>query len=192
MDKNAAQSRRGVREPTPPWLVADRDSVSSLFRRELKIQGNILEQGRSDQMSLLSLSRQIESALEKGYNEKEEVEAIITAMKPGLQLPSYIETLRDSALPRLRQIPRSHYREKSGTQLYQELATMCQGPKETPDAFLLKALDFRQKFLFASQEANTNLRYDPSLVQGLFLRTIETCFRDYNFLTKLRPILQKS
>ena len=128
----------------------------------------ILEQGRNDQMSFFSLSWQIENALEKGYSEKEVVGAIIKAIKPGLQLRSYIETLQDVKLPRLRQILRSHYREKSGTQLYQELAPICQGPKETPDAFLLRALDLRQKILFASQEADTNLKYDPSLVQGLF------------------------
>ena len=140
-------------------------------------------------MSFVSLSRQIESAIEKGYSEKEVIEAIIKSMKPGLQLRNYIETLRDLTLARLTQILRSHYKEKSGTQLYQELAAMCQGPKESPETFLLRALDLRQKILFASQEADTSLKYDPGLVQGMFLRTIETGLRDDIILMKLRPIL---
>eukprot|EP00794_Sanderia_malayensis_P011481 gene11481-12678_t len=168
----------------------DQHNFSFIFRRELKIQGQIGEQGRGDQVSFVSLSRQIESGLEKGYSEKEITEAIIKSMKPGLQLRSYIETLRDLTLPRLRQILRSHYKEKSGTQLYQELATICQGQKETPETFLLRALDLRQKILFACQEADTNLKYDFKLVQGMFLRSIETGLRYDNILTKLRPILQ--
>ena len=94
-------------------------------------------------------------------------------------------------MPRLRQILMSHYKEKSGTQLYQELATICQGQKETPEAFLLRCLDLRQKILFASQEADAYLRYDPTLVQGMFLRSLETGIRDDNILAELRPLLQK-
>ena len=102
----------------------DPNNVSSLLRRELKIYGQIGEQGKNDQLSFVSLSRQIETAMEKGYTQTEVVEAVIKAMKPGLQLRIYIETLQDLTLPRLRQILRSHYKEKSGTLLYQELATI--------------------------------------------------------------------
>ena len=169
--------------------IVDPNNVSSLLRRELKIYGQIGEQGKNDQLSFVSLSRQIDTAVEKGYTQKEVVEAVIKAMRPGLQLRSYIETLQDLTLSRLRQILRSHYKEKSGTQLYQELATICQGPKESPDAFLLRALDLRQKVLFASKEADASLKYDPELVQGMFLRSVETGLRDDNILTKFRQVL---
>ena len=169
--------------------IVDPNNVSSLLRRGLKIYGQTGEQGKNDQLSFVSLSRQIETAVEKGYTQTEVVEAVIKAMKPGLQLRSYIETLQDLTLPRLRQILRSHYKEKSGTQLYQELATICQGPKESPDAFLLRALDLRQKVLFASREATASLKYDPELVQGMFLRSVETGLRDDNILTKFRQVL---
>ena len=167
-ERNSAQNPRSVRNSASTWNVPNQQDAASFFRRELKIQGQIGEQGQNDQMSFVSFSRQLESAVEKGYSEKEVIEAIIKSMKPGLQLRSYIETLRDLTLPRLRQILRSHYKEKSGTQLYQELATMCQGPKESPETFLLRALDLREKILFASQEVDTNLKYDPDLVQGMF------------------------
>ena len=173
------------------WTPIEHPSASSLFRREFKIYGQINDQGRGDQLSFVSLSRQIEGAIEKGYSDMEIVEAVIKAMKPGMQLRSYLETVRDLTLPRLRQILMSHYKEKSGTQLYQELATIYQGQKETPEAFLLRCLDLRQKILFASQEADASLRYDPTLVQGMFLRSLETGLRDDNILAKLRPFLQK-
>ena len=173
------------------WTPIEQSNVNSLFRREFKIYGQINEQGKGDQLSFVSLSRQIEGAIEKGYTDKEVVEAVIKAMKPGMQLRSYVETVRDLTLPRLRQILISHYKEKSGTQLYQELATIFQRQKETPEAFLLRCLDLRQKILFASQEADAYLRYDPILVQGMFLRSLETGLRDDNILAKLRPLLHK-
>ena len=178
-------------EVEKPWTPIEQSNVNSLFRREFKIYGQINEQGKGDQLSFVSLSRQIEGAIEKGYTDKEVVEAVIKAMKPGMQLRSYVETVRDLTLPRLRQILMSHYKEKSGTQLYQELATIFQGQKETPEAFLLRCLDLRQKILFASQEADAYLRYDPILVQGMFLRSLETGLRDDNILAKLRPLLHK-
>ena len=133
--------------------IVDPNNVSSLLRRKLKIYGQRFK------LSFVSLSRQIETAMKKGYTQMELVEAVtvIKAMKPGLRLRSYIETLQDLTLPRLRQILRSHDKEKSGNQLYQELATICQGPKESPDASLLRALDLRQKVLFTSREANASL-----------------------------------
>ncbi len=173
------------------WPLSGPQSMNSLFRRELKIHGQINEQEKGDQLSFVSLSRQIESAIEKGYTAKEVVEAVLKAMKPGMKLRSYLETLHDLTLPRLRQILRSHYKEKSGTLLYQELATIFQAQKESPESFLLRALDLRQKILFASQEADANLKYDPKLVQGMFLRSLETGLRDDNILAKLRPILHK-
>ena len=106
------------------WTPIEQSNVNSLFRREFKIYGQINEQGKGDQLSFVSLSRQIEGAIEKGYTDKEAVEAVIKAMKPGMQLRSYVETVRDLTLPRLRQILISHYKEKSGTQLYQEQATI--------------------------------------------------------------------
>ena len=129
-----------------------------------------MSQEKGNQFSFVSLSRQIEGAIGRGYTDNEVVEAVIKAMKPGMQLGSYVETVRDLTLPRLRQILMSHYKEKSGTQLYLELDTICQGQKETPEAFLLRCLDLRQKILFASQEADAYLRYDSFLVQGMFLR----------------------
>ena len=192
MDRNYAQNPRSVRHSASTWNVPNQEDIASFFRRELKIQGQIGGQGGSDQLSFVSLSPQIKSVVEKEYGEKEVLEAIIKSMKPGLQLHSFIKTLRDLTLPRLRQILISHYKGKSCTQLYQELATVCQGAKERPEIFLLRALDLRQKILFATQEADTNLKYDPSLIQGLFLRTIETGLRDDNILMKLRPILQNA
>ena len=61
------------------------------------------------------------------------------------------------------------FKEKDRTSLYQGLTTVFQGPKETSLSFLLTALDMGQKILFASQEAGSELSYNPELVQRIFL-----------------------
>ena len=66
---------------------------------------------------------------------------------------------------------RSHFQEKSATELYQQLTTIVQSPEESPQSFLIRALDLRQKVLFASKEAGVKIKSDGSLVQGLFLHS---------------------
>ena len=47
-----------------------------------------------------------------------------------LKLRSCLEMMNDMSLARLKQILRAHFKEKSGTEVYQELASLCQGPKD--------------------------------------------------------------
>ncbi|CAB3994835.1 Hypothetical predicted protein, partial [Paramuricea clavata] len=81
--------------------------------------------------------------------------------------------------------------EKSATELYQQLTTIVQSPEESPQSFLIRALDLRQKVLFASKEAGVKIKYDESLVQGLFLHSLETGLHHEAVRTKLRPFLQQ-
>ena len=74
--------------------------------------------------------------------------------------------------------------------MYQNLASLCQGPKETPQAFLIRALDLRQSTLFASDEDTNVLKYDKEHIQKLFLRTVETGPQDESIRAKLRPYLK--
>ena len=108
-----------------------------------------------------------------------------------MQLRCYLETVSDLTLPKLRAILRSHFQEKSATELYQQLTTIVQSPEESPQSFLIRALDLRQKVLFASKEAGVKIKYDESLVQGLFLHSLETGLHHEAVRTKLRPFLQQ-
>ena len=108
---------------------------TSMFRREFKIMGQIGEVGQRE-----------------GYSKGEVVNAIINSISPGLQIKSYLEGSGQISLARLRKILRSHYKEGSATDLYQELLTMSQEPKEDPVNLLIRAIDCRQKIIFASRE----------------------------------------
>lgn len=160
------------------------------FKRELKIMGQIGEPGQKDKLTFVSLVRQIEGALQKGYKPLDVVDAVVRAINPGMRLRSYLESMNDLTLPRLRSILRSHYEEKSATELYQQLSTLVQGSQEGPQSFLIRALDTRQKIMFASKEADAQLKYDPKLVQGMFLHAVDTGLQDEAVRTRLRPFLQ--
>ncbi|KAL6465912.1 hypothetical protein MHYP_G00260450 [Metynnis hypsauchen] len=164
----------------------------SFWSREFKISGQIGEPGQKDRLTFSSLARQIEHGLNKGVSEVEIVDAVIRAIAPGMQLRSYLEGRANLTLPTLRRILRSHYQERSATELYKQLTSEVQGIKETPQAFLIRALDLRQKILFASQESESGLKYDSGLVQNLFLHTVLTGLQNDNIKRDLQPYLEQS
>ena len=145
--------------------------------------------GQKDRLTFSSLARQIENGLSKGYPDSEITDAVIRAITPGLQLRSYLEGKENLTLPALRRILRSHYQERSATELYKQLTSEVQSSKETPQNFLIRAMDLRQKILFASQEVESSLKYDPALVQSLFMHTVLTGLQNDNIKSDLQPYL---
>ena len=145
--------------------------VKTALRRDFKIMGVIGGEEQKDRLSFVSLIRQIDAGREKGYKEREIIDVVIRAISPSLKLRSYLETMKVLTLAKLRQMLRTHYKQKSGTELYQELTTMCQSPKETPQDFLIRALELRQ-ILFASQAEGGTIKYESSLVHPLFLHAV--------------------
>ena len=107
-----------------------------------------------------------------------------------MRFRSYLEGLEDLTLPKLRHILRSHYQENSATELYRQLSTLVPKPQESPQSFLIRALDTRQKLLFASQEVDTQLQYGSKLVQGMFLLALDTGLQDKAARNWPRPFLQ--
>ena len=163
----------------------------SILRREFKISGQIGEPGQADKLTYVSLIHQIESAIEKGFTEKEIADGIIKSISPHSSLRNYILTLPDRSLAKLRKFLRVFFQEKTAADLFQELVTTCQGPRETAQQFLLKILDARNKVYFATQEENTQAEYSAALVQKSFLKSFETGLRDENLVTNLRPLLRQ-
>ncbi len=115
--------------------------VTSTWQKDFKISGLIGELGQKDRLSFSSLARQIEGGLKKEYTEQEILDSVIRAITPGLQLRSYLEGKAGLTLPMLRRILRSHYQEKNVTELYKQLTTEVQSTRETPQSFLIRALD---------------------------------------------------
>ena len=117
--------------------------------RDFKIMGVIGGEEQKDRLSFVSLMRQIDVGLEKGYKEHEVIDAIIRAISLSLKLRSYLETMKEVTLSKLRQMLRAHYKQKSGPELFQEVTTMYQSPRESPQNFLVRTVDLHQQVLFA-------------------------------------------
>eukprot|EP00794_Sanderia_malayensis_P010477 gene10477-11576_t len=100
--------------------------------------------------------------------------------------------MKNLSLKELRQILRSHYCEKSATEAYQELTNVVQEPNETALNFLMRALKLRQHILLASEEKESKIRYDTTLVQNVFINAVETGLVDDAIRTRIRPFLEMS
>lgn len=165
-------------------------NVESILRREFKIVGSI--GGEKDKLSYVGLMRQIESGTAKGYKEAEIIEAVIRCINSSTKLKSYLEIMKDITLQKLCQILRVHYQEKSASELYKELTTLAQGPKESAQDFLLRALSLRERTLFASEAEEPGRRYERSLIKGTFVHGFETGLREEVIRNKIRNSLHDS
>ena len=165
--------------------------IAKAFKRDFKIFGTISGESHKDGLSFVSLVRQIDTGIKSGYKETEIIEAVIRAVSPSLKLRSYLEMMSELSLSRLKQILRAHFKEKSATEIYQELAQLCQGPKESAQDFLIRAMNLRQQVIFSSQTVDSTVKYEPSLVQSLFIHVVETGLQQESIRAKLRPLLEK-
>ena len=59
---------------------------------------------------------------------------------------------------------RSYFQEKSPTELFQQLATTVQEPKEEPQAFVTRCMELRQKILFGNKEADLGAVTGPGRI----------------------------
>ena len=87
-----------------------------------------------------------------------------------LPLRSYLEGWEQLSLSS-RKILRSHYEEKSATELYTNLTNSTEG-KEEPQDFLLKLLNVKQNILFVLKEEGAEVHYDDRIVTPVFLHTL--------------------
>ena len=161
-------------------------------KREFKISGQIGDPGQTEKLTFVSLTNQIDYGIKCGYPEDEIIAAVTRSIAPQYFLRSYIENerLKDLTLAKLRKILRLHFREKSASEVYEELSVICQSSKESPQKFLFRALDLQNKVLFVSQEDDSKFDYGFPLVQNTFLKSLETGLRDDILVTNLRPILR--
>ena len=195
------QKQSNENQPEPKSMVAEPKSmvaepkvsvdIAKAFKRDFKIFGTVGGDSHKDGLSFVSLVRQIDTGIKSGYKEAEVIEAVIRAVNPSLKLRSYLEMMSGLTLARLKQILRAHFKEKSSTELYQELAQLCQGPKESAQDFLIRAMNLRQQVIFSSQAVDNTVKYDPSLVQSLFIHVVETGLQQESIRAKLRPLLEK-
>lgn len=159
------------------------------LRREFKICGQIGEQGQKDKLSYLSLVRQIEMGIEKGHPETEIIGAVIRAVNPGLPLRDMLEIKRGLTLNKLLTILKGHYKVDSSTELYHQLISISQEPRETALNFIFRAIELKEKLLWRAANDETDELYGRATIQRKFLRSIETGLLSDAIKYHLMPLL---
>ena len=99
-------------------------SEMSAFHKDFKIRGVIGEAGQKDKLSYVSLLKQIEEGKDKGYSDREFVNAVIKAITPGLYLRNILETTDNLTLDRLMKFLQLHFVERNTLDLSQHLTSL--------------------------------------------------------------------
>ncbi|XP_019221791.1 uncharacterized protein LOC109204700 [Oreochromis niloticus] len=159
------------------------------IRREFRISGQIGERGQKDKLSYSNLIHQIEMGLKKNHSEAEIIEAVVRAISPGLSLRDMLEIKTDLTLMQLRTILRGHYKEDSSTDLYHRLINITQGSNESPQNFLFRAIELKERLLASSREPGTDEQYSVELIQKKFLRAVGTGLISDNVKYQIKPYL---
>lgn len=151
-------------------LVRLSDVAALLPRREFKMHGGVISDSGSD-MSYSSVCKQIDEGVKEKFSESEIIRTVLRMIKPG-NFKDMLTNKDDLTVAELKRFLKSHMRERSSTELFQELSTAKQKDKETPQQFVYRLLGLKQKVLSTSQHGGSEFNYDKRLMQGVFLHTV--------------------
>lgn len=144
------------------------------IKREFRIHGQIGERGQRDKLSFTNLMHQIDMGLNKGHSEVEITEAVVKAISPGLSIRDMLEIKRDLTLSQLKTILKGHFKEESSTDLYHRLVSITQDGRESPQNFLFRAMELKERLL---------------LIHRRFLRSVSTGLLSDNIKFQLKTFL---
>nr|XP_023671164.1 uncharacterized protein LOC111845760 [Paramormyrops kingsleyae] len=163
-----------------------------LHRREFKVQGGQIGDHTSD-ITYNSLSKQIEEGVRENFSNPEIVRGVLKIVKPG-NFKDMLMNKEDMTVEELKVFLRSHLGDRNSTELLQELMCTKQSDSETPQQFLYRVIGLKQKVLFASKQADTDIKYSPETIQGVFLHTVYQGLghKHSDLRRELKPILSDS
>ena len=159
-------------------------------RRQLKIIGVIGDSKDAKTINYINLLSQVTDAQASGFKDEEIARSIKKSVAANSHLRTYFDSVVTMPLKKMLSILRDFYQEKSASELFAELGQLCQNPTEKSTDFLLRAMQTRQRTTSAAN-AEGNL-YDYKLVQGTFIRTLKTGFREESIRAQLTPFLDQN
>lgn len=174
--------------PTPTPVVSLRD-LPYLPRREFKVQGGQIGDHASD-ISYNSVCRQIEEGVKDNFKESEIVRGVLKIIKPG-DFKDMLVNKEDMTIAELKGFLQSHLGERNSTELFQELICAKQKENETTQQFLYRVIGLKQRIVFESKQSESEIKYSPDTVQGVFLHTVYQGIghKDNDIRRELKPLL---
>lgn len=76
-----------------------------------------------------------------------------------------LEIKRGLTLSVLKTILKGHYKEENTTDLFHRLTNITQEPRESPQQFLFRAIEIKERMLWKSSEGEAEEYYSPDLIQ---------------------------
>jgi hypothetical protein len=168
-------------------IIVEKPEKSQVrVQKQFKISGDIDKAG----ISFASVLRQVRNGQLQGYTELEIIDGILKAIPSSTtSLRNYLDSRRDLQLNSLKEILRSHYNEKTPSELYSELGSLVQSNKEEPCVFLIRAMNIRNKILCEAEDSSEpQYSYTPELVNGLFRRSVQTGLKDLSIRQEFTTI----
>ncbi|XP_041963375.1 uncharacterized protein LOC121720940 isoform X3 [Alosa sapidissima] len=185
----AHHGRTSLSSTVTDQVVRLSDVTALLPRRECKIHSGQISDTCSD-ISFNGLCKQIDTALQEGFSEAEIIRAVLKITKPGT-FREMLTNHDDLTVNGLKRFLRSHIRDKSVTELFQELSNARQHDRESPQQFLYRLMGLKQRVIFESQQPGVEFSYDRRLVQGTFLHTLYQGLNERNTYVRhdIKPFL---
>ena len=165
------------------------DSSTSTFRKDFRIVG-IIGSSQRDHLNYISLCGQIAEGKKRGYSNEEIASAIRKSVQAGTHLRTYLDSKIDLPLEKVLSFIRSYLKEKSATELFQDLNNTVQMESEDVQSFVLRAMELREKIAISSA-AEGSIAYDAKCVESLFFHTVRTGMADDAVKARLDPFLRK-
>lgn len=160
-----------------------------LQRRDFKVHGGQIGDQNSE-VTYNSVCKQIDEGVREGFTEAEVIRGVLRIIKPGA-FKDMLTNKDEITICELKGFLRSHLGEKASTELFQELMCAKQNEQEPPQQFVYRMIGLKQRILFQSKQANTDIRYDPKTIQEVFLHTIYQGLssKHTDVRQQLRPLL---
>lgn len=147
-----------VSKKAPTTVVADQvtglvkltDVAKFMPRRQYKIHGGQISDSDSD-LSFNNLCKQIDEGLAEGYTEAEVIRTVLKIIKPGT-FKDMLITKDSLTVNELKRFLRAHLKDKSSTELFQELSNAKQNDRESPQQFMYRLMGLKQRVFFATKQ----------------------------------------
>lgn len=156
---------------------------------EVMIRQQVGDRGQKDRLSFTNLMRQIDIRLCRGHGEAEITEAVVKAITPGHSIRGILDIKRELTLPQLKAVLKGQFKQEICTDLYNRLADVSQDSRESPQNFLLRASDLRERLLLATKEPGADVCCTPELIYSGFRRSISTGLQSDSIKSQLKGYL---
>ena len=165
---------------------------ASVKLKDFKISGTVGEPGEKGKLTYGSLLHQIDTGIDRGFDETEVIAAVVHAITPGHTTRTYLEGKRRVTLAKLKSTLKAHFGVKNVTDMYKEMTTATQGVKQTPVMFLMSMFALRDRVLELSQQNPAGeSRYGRKLVQSEMQKGIYAGLRDESIRQDMKMMLRQ-